>query len=381
MLPVLIFALLLWTPTFVVADDKESGTNYANEAYWICHPDKGKRCASALDTAVVSKNGIVAQEKWQPATQPAIDCFYVYPTVSADRRPNSDLLAGADEELKAVREQFQRFASQCRLFAPIYRQRTLPSLMAQVPQGDPRVAYRDIKDAWLSYLKDAPGRGFVLIGHSQGAELLKKLVKEEIDGKPIKAKLVSAILLGTAVTVSPGKDTGGDFQSIPACRSPTQVHCVISYSAFRKSAPPATGAAYGRHPFNGNHVLCTNPAALEGSVGTLRPYFPSRRADSAKSQVRAGGITWLAIGEQIKSEFVTLPDMLTARCVSDKSASYLEVTVHHEPGDKRAADIGGDMYYGGQIQPQWGLHLIDLHLALGNLVEIVGQQSRSFEKR
>jgi hypothetical protein len=54
--------------------------------------------------------------------------------------PNSDLNPDADEELKAVREQFQRFASQCRLFAPLYRQRTMPSIMAQVQQADQRVS-------------------------------------------------------------------------------------------------------------------------------------------------------------------------------------------------------------------------------------------------
>jgi hypothetical protein len=32
----------------------------------------------------------------------------------------------------------------------------------------------------------------------------------------------------------------------------------------------------------------------------------------------------------------------------------------------------------GQVQANWGLHLIDVHVAMGNLVDIVGQQSKAY---
>jgi hypothetical protein len=32
----------------------------------------------------------------------------------------------------------------------------------------------------------------------------------------------------------------------------------------------------------------------------------------------------------------------------------------------------------GQVQADWGLHLIDANVAMGNLVDIVGKQAKSY---
>ncbi|MGH9428340.1 MAG: DUF3089 domain-containing protein, partial [Terriglobia bacterium] len=68
---------------------------------------------------------------------------------------------------------------------------------------------------------------------------------------------------------------------------------------------------------------------------------------------------------------------LTAQCVSNEKGSYLEVTVHGNPADPRTDDIVGDVAVGGQVQADWGLHLIDVNLAMGNLIDIVRQQSKA----
>jgi hypothetical protein len=57
------------------------------------------------------------------------------------------------------------------------------------------------------------------------------------------------------------------------------------------------------------------------------------------------------------------------------------VTVHSDPSDPRADDIAGDLVTGGQLLADWGLHLIDVNLAMGNLVDIVTQQGRSWGRR
>jgi hypothetical protein len=33
---------------------------------------------------------------------------------------------------------------------------------------------------------------------------------------------------------------------------------------------------------------------------------------------------------------------------------------------------------GGKANPSWGLHLIDVHAAMGNLVDIVGRQTKAY---
>ena len=39
------------------------------------------------------------------------------------------------------------------------------------------------------------------------------------------------------------------------------------------------------------------------------------------------------------------------------------------------------MVFGGQVQKDWGLHLIDADLNMGNLVEIVGDESKAYLAR
>ena len=39
-----------------------------------------------------------------------------------------------------------------------------------------------------------------------------------------------------------------------------------------------------------------------------------------------------------------------------------------QPGDARPTDVGG------RISPVWGLHLIDMNLAMGDLVDLAGRQ-------
>jgi hypothetical protein len=55
-------------------------------------------------------------------------------------------------ERSVVEQQLARFGSQCRLFAPMYRQVTLAALrkvmMGQTSPGDGALAYADVRDAW-----------------------------------------------------------------------------------------------------------------------------------------------------------------------------------------------------------------------------------------
>ena len=67
--------------------------------------------------------------------------------------------------------------------------------------------------------------------------MLKTLVQREIEGKPLQKQLVSAIIPGTNVAVPNGQDIGGDFKSVPPCRSATQTGCLVSYVTFRKQRP------------------------------------------------------------------------------------------------------------------------------------------------
>jgi len=80
----------------------------------------------------------------------------------------------------------------------------------------------------------------------------------------------------------------------------------------------------------------------------------------------------------VATPWVSVPGLLTARCASNEHATYLEVTVHGNPSDPRLDDITGDIAANGQVLANWGLHLIDVNLAMGNLVDIVRQQAKNY---
>ncbi len=356
--------------------------DYSKPDTWVCRPGRKDACSADLTTTVVAADGKLTQETFTPDRNAPIDCFYVYPTVSLDTTPNSDMAAGP-EEGNVVRGQLARFGSQCRLYAPLYRQITLTALRAMMAgramSADRNLGYNDVVDAWKYYLEhDNQGRGVVLIGHSQGSGVLTQLIRSEIDGKPIQSRIVSAMLLGTNVAVPKGKDVGGAFQSMPLCRSASQTGCVISYVTFRAKTPPPSNARFGRVQSNDMVAACTNPAALGGGSGGLHAYLSSGARTSGTAALPR---PWVTPNQPIDTPFVSVPGLLTAECVSNESGSYLAVKVNSDPADPRTDDIAGDVVTNGQVMADWGLHLIDVHVAMGNLVDIVGQQSKAYRAK
>ncbi len=340
---------------------------------WLCRPDRRDACTIPLDATAIAPDGTMTAQPFKPAKAPEADCFYVYPTVSFDRTGNSDMVAN-DEERKVIEAQFARFGSQCRLFAPMYRQVTLTALQS-VMYGNPmpldrELAYADVRAAWRHYLaNDNQGRPFVLIGHSQGTNHLKRLIAEEIDGKPVAARMLSAILPGGNVTVARGKDRGGDFKTIPLCRAATQTGCAIAWVSFRDTVPPPPKTRFGRADDAALEVACTNPAALGGGRAETHAAFAAGRS---WEMARDTG-PWSKTGT-VKTAFVTLPGLLNAQCAGTDGANYLAIHVNADPADPRTDDVPGDVAVGKTVLADWGLHLIDVSEVYDDLVALVPQQ-------
>jgi hypothetical protein len=368
-------ALATFAPTDALArttaPQEAVAVDYASGDSWLCRPGRVDACAIDMTTTVVRADGALTREAWSRSADAPIDCFYVYPTVSTDATTNSDMTPN-EAELRVVAQQFARFAAVCRPYAPSYRQVTLAGLRTAmggggVPDLGAGLAYQDVRDAFRHYLaNDNGGRGFVLIGHSQGSFILTELIRQEVDGRPAQAQLVSALLLGAAVTVARGQDVGGSFTSVPLCRAATQTGCAIAYSAFRATSPPPESTLFGRPPNANQTVACTNPAALAGGSAPLHAYL------SAAGTTIVGGrpaAPWVEGGPMVETPFVSVPGLLSAACATNEHATYLEVTVHGDASDPRVDNIVGD------LTPQWGLHLVDVNLSMGNLVDIVRTQA------
>ena len=368
------------TPPGVPLTTSQPPSDYKLDASWLCRPGHEGPCMQDQTATSIAADGKLTPEPFHAAPDPPVDCFYVYPTVSYQQTPNSDMTLGPEERVVA-NLQVARFASRCRIFAPLYRQATLYSLVAagqgQNVHPDFRLAYEDVRAAWRDYLaRDNHGRGVILIGHSQGSGMLLQLLKDEFDGKPAaQARLVSAIIPGVNLPVPSGADTGGALKTIPLCRRTAQTGCVIAYSTFRATSPPPENTRYGKVPEPGMIDACVNPAALAGGSATLHSYFPTDYKDPSASASLSP--EWVK-GVKITTPFVSTPGLLTGACVSDEHGSYLAVTVHSQTTDHRTQDVGGDVNIGGHILKEWGLHLIDVSLTQGDLIALVGQQTAAY---
>jgi len=353
--------------------------DYSDKRNWLCWPGRAAdACAADETTTVVAADGTLSREEFARNADAPVDCFYVYPTISTERTGNADMTLGYEEKA-VVAQQFARFGSVCRTYAPLYRQTTLSALIAAMRgapiPADQERAYSDVRDAWNYYLAhENRGRGVILVGHSQGTAILIQMIRSEIDGKPVQHRLISAILLGSRLAVPAGGVMGGDFKSIPLCRAPAQTQCAIVYASYRADAPPPAGSHLAAAPAANSVAACTNPAALAGGPGELQSYLPTH--NSFRGFSAAPG-SWVK-GKEIDTPFVSVPGLLSAECVITNQGSYLAVTVHGDPNGPRTRNIGGEVVFDGKVQADWGLHLIDASLAMGNLIDIARAQSKTY---
>jgi hypothetical protein len=357
----------------------EPKNDYTDPANWLCRPGRQDACTVNLDATVIDADGSTRLDRFKADPDAPIDCFYVYPTVSADPGGNATMRI-EPAEVEVALHQFARFGSRCRLYAPMYRQVTLIALfrfaIGRPIPADRTLPYNDVVDAWNAYLAhDNNGRGVVLIGHSQGSLVLTRLIAEGIDGKPVQKRLVSAILMGTSLQVPPGKDVGGAFQTIPLCHSASQIGCVITFASFRADSPPPPSSLFGKGQ-GGMVAACVNPAALGGGSGELKSFLAAGNLTMARSS--GPPPVWTNPPKPIDTTFVETPGLLSAECVSDAHGTYLAVTVHPTPGGARTNTITGDVVFGGKVQAGWGLHLIDANLTIGNLLDVVGAETKAY---
>ena len=363
------------TPLPAQAAAPNPAPNYAKDSTWLCLPGRADPCSTPLPTTALNPNGYGSNGKSTVAKDAALDCFYVYPTVSRDQGLNSDLKPS--EEIGAAQVQFARFASVCRTFAPIYRQMTMGAVAAFAAGGDveaaSKLAYADVAAAWRNYLATRNGgRPFVLIGHSQGSALLQQLIAREIETNPsVAARMKLAILPGFDLMVPQGKLVGGTLKKIPLCSRDGQTGCVISYVSFRENNVPPPGAIFGIADQPGMTVGCVNPGR-PGASGwvPLDSYWYTR----SSNPVPGGPISWSSEGPP-PTPFVRTEGLVSAKCINDGQRGYLWIRTNHKPGEKWTDRIGGEVGVMNMFLPGWGMHLSDVYEAQGDLIRQVGEIS------
>ncbi|MFC1579265.1 DUF3089 domain-containing protein, partial [Pseudomonadota bacterium] len=72
--------------------------------------------------------------------------------------------------------------------------------------------------------------------------------------------------------------------------------------------------------------------------------------------------------ESITTPFVKVPGLVQGECIEQEGEGYFAITIDADSSDPRVDDINNDLF------PGWGLHLIDIAMAQGDLVSLAERQ-------
>lgn len=278
------------------------GLGKADESRWL--PEGFKHGSETLDAAV----------------------FFVHPTSYLDKaRWNGALDDRTSQDIARlfVKAMASPFNASADVWAPRYRQAAFGAFLTDDPQATKALdlAYGDVAQAFDHFLGTIPqDQPIVLAGHSQGAFLLRRLLKERVAGRPLGRRIVAAYLIGWPI--SPEHDLPA--MGLPACAAPDQTGCVVSWLSFAEPADTTMvvkaaarrltldGKPAGDRPF-----LCTNPltgtpggaAPARANLGTLVPddEMKTGRLTPGAVPARCGPDGFLYVGDPPKMGRYVLP--------------------------------------------------------------------------
>jgi hypothetical protein len=275
-----------------------AGNAYASPALWYARP-------GLADSPAAFRPAGLAPD---PAPLPAA-VFFIHPTSylspahwnAPTGDPEADRMAGM-----MVRGMASAFNASNQLWVPKYRQATFGAFLADRPES-PRaldLAYGDVRTAFRAFLAAAPAnQPIVLVGHSQGALHLKRLLRDEVAGTPLARRVAAAYVIGWPVSLTHDLPAMG----LPACTRAAEPGCVMSWLSYAEPADPKlTLAAYARFPAldgqapGGSPFLCSNP--LTGAAGGTAP---------------AGANRGTLVPDATMANGKLVPGMVPARCAPD----------------------------------------------------------------
>jgi hypothetical protein len=262
------------------------GPDYTKHDAWLARPD-------------IPDN----PSQWRPSNDQSPDpiatdarVFYIHPTTYLERdRWNAPLLPGGETEFRSrlfVQSQASAFAPVGQIWAPRYRQAAFGAFLLKSDDAQKALdfAYSDVAAAFDEFLRLVPSQSpIILAAHSQGALHLERLLREKVAGKSVAKRVVAAYVVGWPISVTADLPALG----FPACGSPDQAGCVLSWMTF--ADPPNPDFIFDQwqktRGYNGGErrrkdTLCVNPisgvengsAKPEDNPGTLVPTPDMRSA-------------------------------------------------------------------------------------------------------
>ena len=249
--------------------------------------------------------------EWKPAGAPPPDSgqrrasvFYVHPTTYlATDRWNAPLNDAGDTAFRTklfLQSQASSFNGVAEIWAPKYRQAAYGAFLLKSDDAQKALdlAYRDVAAAFDQFVRENGDKPIILAAHSQGALHLARLLKEKVAGKPIANRILAAYVVGWPISTTADLPALG----LPACTSPDQARCILSWMSFGEPANPdlVLGQWEKTRGLDGDErrrtdVLCVNPitgskdgaASPQDNPGTLVPNADLTTASLVSGQVGA----------------------------------------------------------------------------------------------
>jgi hypothetical protein len=291
------FALNIWSKqatefAFVprgkfVAQPALAANAYADPAMWYSRPGIGARDPARYEP------GPSGATPGSAGLHGKYAVFFVHPTsflrpaISSDAPWNAPL-GDAEAETRArlfLRGMASPFADAREIWAPKYRQAVFGAFLTDKPEAQQALdlAYRDVAQAFDFFVATVPrNEPIVLAGHSQGALMVLRLLREKVLGTPLQKRVAMVYPVGWPISVAHDLPALG----LPACATPAQARCIVTWSSFAEPADPsmllerfrATPGFDGR-PRGAGPIVCVNPltgtsggaAPASANLGTLMP--------------------------------------------------------------------------------------------------------------
>ena len=294
-----------------------------------------------LDYAL-SKNWIAYSE----GEDKKVDVFWVSPTVSMNSYSNiSDSISSRQLLGAEYKREEGLYSSTGRMFAPFYREMGILGYTVPTREKVLSRAYGDVSKAFDYYLKhENNGRGIILAGYSQGADMCYRLLEEYFGGdseqaKRLRESLVAVYGLGWAMT----DDMIKKYPQIVPATGELDTGVVVSFECEDDREPTISG----------NIIIPAGKKMI--SINPLNWKTDGSKAD--KSLNLGAAIT--------KDGSVTI------------TPSYCGAYINSDRGCLKVTDLTGEVRFLGALG-KGSLHLYDYSFFYVNLRKNVADRTRAF---
>ncbi len=203
-----------------------------------------------------------------------VDLFIICPTVDMNDEFNMSM---DDEETKAnffgaLNMERGLYEDNARMYAPYYRQAAMKVYSLDRAEWEPymETAYSDVSAAFSYYLKhENNGRGIILAGFSQGADMCYRLLAEFFDDKKLSDRLVSVYAIGWPCT----KELVARYPQIRPAQNADDLGTVISFDCEAEGVTDTFIHPAGCDAYTINPISWTTDTAQADKAGNLGACF------------------------------------------------------------------------------------------------------------